>query len=191
MGMSERDLEVSKRKSALIESRMSPGGGLGLPKLLDERRREYGITDKAFEVQAVYDRVFLYQITQLKGSRHEGSLIELTETAKKRENNTAPTAIVVSAGPIALDAMRSHGFGLGSIVTFVVSSPFHVRYDMIEGDPRHLIIVTAGDIVGCADLAMAMRNREASVAWSEEENCHVVRANGVNHKPLNGWRAED
>lgn len=191
MGMSQRDLEVAKRKSALIESRMAPRGGLGLPDLLDERRREYGITDKAFEDQAVFDRVFLFQVTQLKGSKHEGSLIELPDVVKQRERNTAPVAIVVSAGPIALDSLRSHGIDLGHIVTFVVSSPFHVRYDMIEGDPQHLIIVTAGDIVSSKDLATAIRNREVSVAWNEEENCHMVRASGVNHKPKNGWRAED
>ena len=47
-----RDRENAERRSEIIRTRMSPKGALKLPKLLDERRLEYGVTDRAFDWHA-------------------------------------------------------------------------------------------------------------------------------------------
>jgi hypothetical protein len=183
-GMDDREIEKALKRTLIKRERMSPKGGLGLPALLDERRLEYDITDKAWDSQASFDRVYLYQITQIKDNRYAGSKIILADTTQARERNTAPRAIIVSAGLTALDQLRSHGIDLGHIVYFVVSAPYHVRYDVIEGKDEHLIIVNAGDICGSEDLANKIRDREAAVSWSDENNQHVLRIDGENRVPM-------
>lgn len=191
-GYSAADIQTALQKTAAIQSRQAPRGGLGLPELLDDRRLEYGITDAAFERQAVFDRVFLFQVNnKVKDSRYEGSKIVLPASVQRREQNTTPQAIIVSAGPRALDSLRSHGMGLGDMVEFVVSAPYHIRYDMIEGEPKHLIVVTVGDLVSSFDLAARIRDRKVSVTWDAEAQQHLVRYDGESHVPSNPWRAED
>lgn len=192
--IAQREDNRVEKLAALIQEQQSPRGGLGLPRLLDERRIQYGIPDSAFDRAAVYDRVYLYQVAtniDAKESAFKGSKIILTETAKKKERDTVPTAVIVGAGPIALDHLRSHGMQLGDLVEFVVSAPYFVRFDIIQGVQFHLIVVKSGDITGDFDLQARIRAREVSVAWDAESQSHLVRYYGENHKPLNGERYDD
>lgn len=154
-----RDREIAERRSAMIRKRMSAPGALGLPKLLDERRNEYGITDAAFDRQAVFDRVFVWQIAMQKGDKYSGSEIFMPETTQQKEKNKAPQGIIISAGLTALDHLNSHGIGLGHKVLFAHAAPYHIRYDVIDGQDHHLIILLAGDIIGSEDLASNLKNR--------------------------------
>jgi hypothetical protein len=156
-----RDRELAERASAIIRKRMSPPGALGLPKLLDQRRTEFGITDGAFERQAVFDRIYIWQIPMQSGDKFESdSLIHMPESVKQREKNKAPAGIIVSAGLNALDQLRSHGVDLGHKILFCHTAPYHIRYDSVLGVEQHLIILQACDIIGSEDLATNLKNRE-------------------------------
>lgn len=142
----------------IIRQRMSPKGVLRLPPLLEERRLEFGITDRAFQAQAVYDRVFVFQLPMVHGDKFEGSSLYMPDTTKAREMNGAPRGIIISAGAIALDSLRSNGVDLGHIVLFVNAAPYHIRYDTIAGQMKNLIVLTAGDIVASEDLTQNLRS---------------------------------
>lgn len=168
-----RDREAMEKKTAIIRSRMSLKGLLGLPPLLDAARLEYGITDAAFRVQAVYDRILVWQVSMQKGDTYEGSKIVLAETTKARELNKAPIGIIVSAGLIALDKLKSHGMDLGHKVIFTHSAPYFVRYDVVEGQDYHLIVLKAGHITASYNLAEDMRSRRVNVR-QEPDGSHVL-----------------
>ena|SRR6187399_298842 len=191
-----REREQAERRSAVMRKRMSPPGALGLPKLLDERRLEFGITDGAFSRQAVFDRVFLWQIPMQKGDKFESdSLIHMPESVQQREKARAPQGIIVSAGLRALDQLRSHGIDLGHKILFCHAAPYHIRYDSVLGLEQHLIIVLAGDIIGSEDLATNLRTREVRCLprRNEENNTvdHVfIDERGDAWLPADAWRAE-
>lgn len=159
--LAPRDREQAERKAKIINSRTTPKGLLGLPKLLDERRLEYGITDGAFTRQAAFARVFLWQIPMQKGDKYEAdSLIHMAESTQQREKNKAPYGIIISAGLLALDSLRSNGIDLGHKVLFAHTAPYHIRYDVIAGQEMHLVILNAGDIIGSEDLASNLKSRQ-------------------------------
>lgn len=191
-----RDREQAERRTAVTLKRMSPKGALGLPQLLDERRLEYGITDGAFSRQAVFDRVFLWQIPMQKGDKFESdSLIHMPESVQQREKARAPQGIIVSAGLRALDQLRSHGVDLGHKILFCHAAPYHIRYDSVLGLEQHLIIVLAGDVIGSEDLATNLRNRQVRCLprRNTENNSvdHVfIDERGDAWLPADAWRAE-
>lgn len=193
--LAARDRAQAERKSKIIRERMSPKGQLpGMTPLLDERRFEYGITDGAFKYQASYDRIYVWQVAMQKGDKYEGSSIYLAESTQKRELNKAPCGIIVSAGLLALDSLRSNGIDLGHRILFCHSAPYHIRYDMIEGQEFHLVILTAGDIIGSEDLATNLRNRTVRVKQSDSAGYpqhSLINEEGKPWLPQNAWRQED
>jgi len=155
-----RDREIAERRSEILRKRMSPPGSLGLPRLLDERRIAYGITDRAFDWDASFARVYIWQIPMQKGDKFESdSLIHMPESVQQREKTKAPQGIIISAGLTALDHLRGHGMDLGHKVLFCHSAPYHIRYDTVLGLEQHLIVLLSGDIIGSEDLATNRRNR--------------------------------
>lgn len=189
-----REREQAERRSAVMRKRMSPPGALKLPQLLDERRLEYGITDGAFVHHALFDRVYLWQIPMQKGDRFESdSLIHMPESVQQREKSRAPQGIIVSAGLLALDQLRSHGVDLGHKILFCHAAPYHIRYESVLGLEQHLIIVLAGDIIGSEDLATNLRNREVRYLARRTETSveHTfIDENGKPWLPADAWRAE-
>lgn len=174
--LAPREREQAERRTAAIIKSMTPRGLLGLPKLLEERRWAYGITDGAFQRQAAFARVFLWQIPMQSGDTYNpDSKIVMAETTKQREKNKAPYGIVISAGLLALDSLRSNGIDLGHKVLFAHTAPYHIRYDVIDGQEMHLVILNAGDIIGSEDLASNLKNR--SVRFKQGLNA----AGGVEH----------
>lgn len=191
--LAARDRAQAERKSAIIRERMSPPGYLR-HRLLDERRLEYGITDGAFKYQASYDRIYMWQIPMQKGDKYEGSLIHMAESTQQREKNKAPLGIIVSAGLLALDSLRSNGIDLGHRVLFCHTAPYHIRYDIIEGQEFHLIILTAGDIIGSEDLATNLKNGTARIKQSDEKGYpqhSLINEEGKVWVPQNAWRQDD
>ena len=189
-----REREQAERRTAVMLKRMSPPGALGLPKLLDERRIEYGITDGAFSRQAVFDRVFIWQIPMQKGDKFEAdSLIHMPESVQQREKSRAPQGIIVAAGLRALDQLRSHGVDLGHKVLFCHAAPYHIRYDSVLGLEQHLIILLAGDIIGSEDLAANLKNRQVRYLARRTETSveHTfIDGDGKPWLPADAWRAE-
>lgn len=142
-----------------IKDRMAPAGALGLPELLDARRIEYGITDKAFMAQAAYDRILAIQLSQMEGDTFgEGSAIVMPDTVRQKELESAPRGLIISAGLRALDDIRSNGMDLGHIIHFVRFSPWRIRYDIISGQQHWLMVLRSGDIIASEDTASSLRS---------------------------------
>jgi hypothetical protein len=172
--LAPRDREIAERKAKAIASRTTPKGLLGLPKLLDDRRLEYGITDAAFKRHATFDRVFVWQIPMQAGDTFEdGGLIHMAGTTKDRERATAPHGIIISAGLKALDELVSNGMDLGHRVLFCHSAPYFVRYDTVLGQHQHLVILRAGDIIGSEDLATNLKARKVRIMQNRDEALRV------------------
>lgn len=180
-------LSIAEKKQAL----MAPAGSLGLPKLLEERRLRYGIPNGAFMEHAVYDRILLYQIDpkhlEAKNQRIANGEKEiiLTERRQKLEQLEAPRGVIVSAGLLALDAIRSNGMDLGHIVSFSKLAPWAKEVDNISGHVEKLLILSAGDIISSEDLYENLRNRVARVVYDQEHGIHkYVDENGKDWRPV-------
>lgn len=166
-----------ERRSAIIQSKMSGPGKLGLPPLLDERRLEFGLMDSAFDVQAAFDRVLVYQIPPkhyAKGTFGEGSRIVMSDRAQDAETRQAPRGIVVSAGLRALDELKSNGIELGDIVMFNIVQPWRVEYDIIDGKRPYLLVMHSGHLIGSEDAARRVRSGALSVSTEELPSGHTV-----------------
>lgn len=175
--------------------RMTPAGLLGLPRLLDERRIQYGIPDGAFAQEAMFDRILVFQIPDRKqGTYEEGGLIEMPDTVKAANLYRAPVGIIVSCGLRALDAFVSNGGQLGDKVQFVKNAPYFVRCDTILGKDFNLVVLTDGEIVGNFDLSERLRARKLFRKQNPLENNRVehvfVGEDGKFMAPQAAWREE-
>ncbi len=175
-------------------AKMSKRGELGLPPLLDQRRLKFGITDKAFQGTCVFDRVVVFQIPMIQGDTFEGSKILMPDTTKSREMNGAPRGIIVSAGALALDSLRSNGVDLGHIILFVNAAPYHVRYDTVGGKAKHLIVLTAGDVIQSEDLTDALRSGKVKIVPVTSDDgvtTHTyIDEAGKTWLPQSAWQAD-
>lgn len=148
------------------------------------------IRKRALSSQFVYDRVAVWQWPEdwYGGERVAGSEAGLyrPDSAVTRNRQNTPRGIVVSIGLAAMDAMRSNGMGVGHIVHFAVNSPFRKPLD--DTDKIYMVLLHAGDMVGSEDLAQAMDDGSAQVAWDTEARKHVlVDANGESWTPRLPW----
>lgn len=158
---------------------VSAPGALGLPALLEARRLEYGLVDQAFAQEAVFDRIYVWQIPRTGGETYEGTMIIRPEQGKQREEDSCPRGIVVSAGMKALDNLRSNGIDLGHIVNFIRSSPWRMPIGVINGvEIPPLMVMRDGDLISSEDLAAARRAGRVSTV--------VVEAGGgIEHRLVN------
>lgn len=185
----EQSLDTrAERIEAAIKAKMSPPGALGLPKLLDERRVKYGIPDEAFEMHAAFDRVLVNQILP----KHEEGRVEKwgdssiirPETSQDRILKQSSRAIIVTAGLLALDQLRSNGLDLGHIVNFVRQAPWHQHIATYEGHDKYLINLRCGDIVSSEDLMAAVRAGKVRVQRDSDSQQHFLTdADGHTWKP--------
>jgi hypothetical protein len=137
---------------------VAPKGALGLPALLDERRIEYGIVDAAFSSEAVFDRIYVWQVDRQEGDTYEGTSILRPDSAKDRHRTEAAYGIIVSAGMAALDHLRSNGIDLGHLVKFIRSSPWRMYIGNVAGiEVPPLMVMRDGDLVSSDDLARLRR----------------------------------
>lgn len=175
--------------------RMTPAGLLGLPKLLDERRIQYGIPDGAFAQEAMFDRILIWQVPDRKQETfEEGGKIIMTEKQQAENRYRAPVGVVVSCGLSALDSFVSNGGQLGDKVQFVKNAPYFIRCDTIGGRDMNLIVLTAGEIVGNFDLSERLRSRKLFKKQNPTENNRVehvfVDEAGKYIMPQTAWREE-
>lgn len=180
-----------------ILKQVSPPGELNLPPLLDARRIEHGIIDGAFAAEAAYNRVFIWQLPDKEfegGTYGKDSMILAPQNTQSRENHEAPRGIVVSAGLVALDGLRSHGIDLGHIVTLLREVPFRLRVGYAGSKAHHLLVITTGDICGNEDLAESRRLGEVKVVLHGEQHKLETRdgqpwspISGVNPRGTNGY----
>jgi hypothetical protein len=174
---------------------MSPPGAFRIPPLLERRRLQYGITDHYFQEQAVFDRITIFQLSQFKGETFGDTRIIMPEVTQKKEMESAPRGIIVSAGLKALDNLRSNGIDVGHIVSFVRQAPFRKRAGLIGGKSVWLLILRDGDVLGSEDLWDAQQRGECEVrVIRDADGCatHVLADNvtGKTWTPKLPWADE-
>lgn len=183
MSMTTQEIEERSR-------RIAPAGTLGLPKLLDDRRLQYGVIDDAFKVQAAFDRVFVLPLESEQGATYGNTGILMPDTVRARKDAQAARGLLIGAGLLALDALRSNGIDLGHVVTFINNAPFMYEYGYLGGKRRYFLLMRAGDLCGSEDLAASMR--DGTVRVGEEDDCHVfVDTGGRVWKPRDPWQGDD
>lgn len=169
------DAEI-RRRSEERASKMSPPGTLGLPEKLDALRLEHGITDGYFEFQCIWDRIFVFQTFAFDSKTFvPGGLIELSDNDKKVERYSSPRGIIIGAGLMALDALRSHGQELGDTVCFIQQAPWRMEVDRIGGHSEWMLIFRVGDISGNLSLQERLRAKAARVEYDEATSVHKIR----------------
>jgi hypothetical protein len=165
------NLMATERVADDVRRRQSKRGSLGLPKLLDERRIKYAIPDGAFEEQAVFDRIFVFQVRpHVRQTFSEGGKVLLTQVGKQREQESSPFGIVISAGLPALDNLRANGIELGHLVGFIREAPWRKPVDVIGGVEFYVCLLRTGDITGSVDLANSFKNGDCKIHIREIKN---------------------
>jgi hypothetical protein len=183
--------EAMKKFEAAVRAKMSPPEVLKLPSLLEQRRQEYGIIDKAFERQCVWDRILVYQIDMHQEETYvEGGLIIKSEIAKKSTRYHAARGLIVSAGLKAMDSLRSYGMELGHIVNFINSAPWRLEVDHVAAIPFELLVMNVGDIICSEDLAANLLEGSVGAVLREGRH-HYVRTGESLGEPVEPWISED
>lgn len=185
----DRKVEELSREERVRQNLMSPKGALGLPPLLDARRLEWRITDGAFALSPLYDRVYLHQIPMQIGGKK--GAIHLPDTVRKKEHRSCPRGVLIAAGALALDSIRSNGVDLGHIVRFIHVNPWRLIVDYAEGFEPEVLVMTAGSLTGSEDLADALRSGAVKVEMGSDGKHRYVAKDGTTWDPTLPWVPED
>lgn len=185
-----------KAGNEAIRKRMTKKGGLKLPELLEARRWEYLIPDGMFAVQAAYDRILIAQISSAPRETFvEGGTLIMPATTQARVTEEASRGIVVSAGLVALDNLRSNGIDVGHIIRFIRNAPWRMEVDNVEGHVIHALVMRDGDVIASEDLATALRKGECKAKLlrnADGTEQHVfVDKRGKQWKPTTPWIQDD
>lgn len=185
-----------ERMAAERRAQMSYPGTLGLPPLLDHRRQQYGIIDDAFAYggQCAYDRLLVWLIPQWEGATYGRTKILMPDATREAEGQTAPRAVVVSAGMLALDHLRSNGMDLGHIITFANQGHWRLRVGDVGGKLQYLVILNSGDVVSSEDTYRLIRSGVLKVSCRRLEGgapAHHYVVNDEGLAPMRPWREFD
>jgi hypothetical protein len=156
-----------KRKAAAQSAIMSPPDALGLPKWLDQRRLDYGITDGAFDFTPIGNHVYLHQIEATENLGDSVSLVS-TDVGRDHETKAMPRGVLVSAGLSAMDVLAGNGWQLGDIVSFLELAPWRDVVDRKGGFAFELIGMKVHDLRGNLDLTDRLYFGELSTEWNDE-----------------------
>lgn len=172
----EEDLDPTLRKQLQEEAKERKSmmsKDLGLPELLEARRQEFGITDGAFALAPIADRILVYQISRHKEETFKGTGIIMPDTVKSREKKQTPQGIIVAAGAKALDELRCNGIDLGHMVAFLRIAPWRIETDTVKGTAEDLMVFRVGDIIGSVDLQDQIRKGIIKVVFDKEAYEHA------------------
>jgi hypothetical protein len=195
-GRDARMLRLAERLERTGEwtKHMAPPGALDLPPKLEESRLKYGIPDSVFGVEALFDRIFVFQLPRVFGDLIEGTTLIKPESARQREEEGTPRGVVVSAGLKALDNLVSNGVEIGDVVNFIRLSPWKLTLQEIAGVEINVLILRDGDLIASEELPKRRKRGFVSTAC-------VTTTDGLEHrlahlgaspvKPGSPWVPED
>ncbi len=154
----DREKEQLERQAKIREDRMSPKDALHLPGLLEARRLEWLITDGAFSIAPLYNRVYVHQIPMAYDVNKKKGLIHTPDTKAAQELRSCHRGVLVSAGALALDALRSNGVDLGHIVHFIHVNPWRLHVDYVDGHTFQVLVMSVDCVAGSEDLADVLKS---------------------------------
>lgn len=128
-----------------------------VPALLKERIEQFGIVMPSGA--PVFDRVVIWPLTDAyTDEKTSGGIIVPGVTRGKL---AAQMGVVIRAGAKALEQLHSHGIELGHIVMIARMSPW-TRHYMANGEPHHVFVLRAAEIVWSDDLQVALEAGDLS-----------------------------
>ena len=172
---------------------MAPLGGLHLENELERARWKYFIPDGAFELQAVFDRVFIYQVDSMefKVARPGSKIITSTVTSDNLRTSN-PEGVLVSAGLPALDQLMSNGIRLGDKVAFCQNYIWRKKVDWTsDGREEYIATLLAGDIVGSFDLNDRLSDGTFSLSHTAPTRDNPVIHHYVDHENECEWLPQE
>ena len=131
-----------------------------IPKLLNDKRRKYGIPLSAFTSQPVFDQILVYQIPVDESKTYGESGLVKTDQTLKAELTEAPRGVIVAAGLTALDQLASHGVAVGHTIYFYQIAPLRMRLPPIGGKTPALVMIQARYVFGSEELAENLKTRK-------------------------------
>lgn len=177
--MVDTELEKAKKRTEEIKAHMSPPGSLGLPPLLEAQRLKWGIPDRAFATQAIFDRIHIFPI-DFEGAGKEtygNSSIIRPDVTKQRDLQNGHRGILISMGLEAADHCESHGVELGHIVSTIRNAP-HAQECMrlSDGRPMFYLIMRDGDLTGSETQREQLQAGTARIVddGGEHSYCHNI-----------------
>jgi hypothetical protein len=189
-------VEKAKAKRALMTppAKLGEPSPLGLPPLLEKRRFEFGIPDGAFHVAPLFDRVFIWQVSQVEELTHvPGGKIHKIDQAERREKESSVKGVLCAAGATALDALYSNGVMLGDIIEFAFHAPLRKRIDVdARGEDQFVILLQAGDLIGSFDAQERLLSGATKLVYDAAAAMHkFVDQEGKAWTPVKPWVRED
>ena len=171
----ERALVAANIAEALEKS-LAPRGTYKIPRLLDERRFEYGIPNGCFEHFPLFDKVYIWQLNMTERKTYtEGGKIVKPEARIAHDRSTAARGIIVACGLAALDSLRSSGADIGHICRFKKFAPFIQEVQEINGVPLAVMTLRDGDMVSSEDLAREFHEGKVRIV-------NVHKEGGYDHR---------
>lgn len=188
-----------------IRKHVAPLGKTGLPAaimppLLDRRRVEYLIPNEAWSSQPSSDTVRVWQVEDKTQATYvEGGIVVRPDAVRDQDRNESPKGILVAAGLLALDSLRSHGIELGHVVSLLRMSPFRMTCAVVGGKWKSTLVMHAGDIKGSDDTMDMLRSGELELRVVREKcregyevERHVyVRKDGSTVNPIQPWSPDE
>jgi len=184
----------AKEESEYLSGLISPKGTLGLPELLDRRRLQHGIPDRAFEAQAMFDRIYVWQIwVHQEETFVPGGAIVQPANYRESDLRENPQGIILSAGLGALDHLRSNGADLGHHVNILHVQPWRIPVGI--KDSEGVLVLQTGDVSGSLDLRKALRRGKCRITVRMNEHGQRVHLyedeQGQVWDPTSPWIADD
>lgn len=148
--------------------------------LLDDRIKEYGLPPCPY--QPAFDRFVLYTIPEKKASREtfaDGGLIVKPESVASREKKESPRGIIMAAGLIAMDQLRGHGIGLGSLVWVARFSPWRHVVERTDRGDIEMMFLRVPDVVGSEDTLGELQSGKLSIVLGDDGKHRYQYADGA------------
>jgi hypothetical protein len=165
-----------------------------LRKRLEELKgTEFEIPATALSLQAVYDRVLVWQFPDEKTGKQtygDGPILK-PESVQTRIFQGIPRGLIITAGLGCMDALKANGMDVGHVVYFCVNSPYRLPLD--DHDGKFLCLLRAGDMVASEDLARALDAGECSIHEMDGEHSLMsfdADGKGKTWKPRLPWMEE-
>jgi hypothetical protein len=172
-----------------IEGKVPRVPPLLLKRMAELKGTPHEIPEHALGMQAVYDRVLVWQFPDDKVGKKtygDGPIVK-AEVVLERIWQSIPRGLIISVGLGAMDALKSNGVDVGHVAYFCVNSPYRIPLD--DNDKQHLVLLRAGDLIASEDLAQALDKGEAHLA--ERDGTHIiVDSDGKQWKPKLPWMEE-
>lgn len=186
----QKIIEDQKR----LQERQSPPGTFKIPPLLEQRRISHVIPDGAFRRAPIWDWCFVYQIARKDisdGDTYGNTRIIMSANTRDYKRNESPRAILVAAGPMALDTLSSHGIHVGDVVFMIRNAPWAIEVDELDGRPIYMHCLRDADLVAGEDLQKRIDAGVLKIERGADGKHKYVTENGETLDPCSPWVPDD